>query len=105
MINDIVVNGASLRVRQTMHDNERPTIIFLHDSLGSVELWRAFPEELGALTQCNVLVYDRQGYGKSGPFTATSRNNDYLEIEADRLSQLIAQLGLQQVILFGHSDA
>jgi hypothetical protein len=36
-----------------------PTIIFLHDSLGSIELWRDFPQKLGEKTNCNVLIYDR----------------------------------------------
>lgn len=93
-----------LNVVQLANNPEHPTIVFLHDSLGSVELWRTFPKTLGELTQCNVFVYDRQGYGKSSPFTVNSRDNDYLEIEADRLHQLIEQCGLQRVILFGHSD-
>ncbi|SDQ90480.1 hypothetical protein [Flagellimonas zhangzhouensis] len=37
---------------------DAPTLIFLHDSLGCISLWRDFPRRLGALTQCNVLVYD-----------------------------------------------
>lgn len=85
-------------------DAGRPTIIFLHDSLGSVELWRDFPRQLGSITNCNVLVYDRQGYGKSSPFASEERANDYLEVEADVLNQLIEGYGIQQPILFGHSD-
>lgn len=83
---------------------ERPTIVFLHDSLGSVELWRDFPKHLGAVTHCNVLVYDRQGYGKSGPFAAGDRQNNYLEQEADILHQLLEHSGIKRAILFGHSD-
>ncbi|ESU28880.1 alpha/beta hydrolase fold protein [Flavobacterium limnosediminis JC2902] len=82
----------------------RPTIIFLHDSLGCIELWRDFPEKLGALTNCNVLVYDRQGYGKSCPFSYTKRDNYYLELEADILNQLLSFWNIDNVILFGHSD-
>lgn len=83
---------------------DRPTIIFLHESLGSVELWRDFPKKLGKLTQCNVLVYDRQGYGKSAPFSFADRKTDYLEREADILKLLIEHWKLKDVILFGHSD-
>lgn len=88
------------------HDNDpdRPTIIFLHDSLGSAELWRDFPRKLGELTDCNVLAYDRQGYGKSSPFVRGIRKRDYLEIEADVLHGLMEQCELKKVILFGHSD-
>ncbi len=101
---DIVVDGSVLRMHQTIIDQERPTIIFLHDSLGSIELWRDFPDQLGKATGCNVLVYDRQGYGKSSPFAGSDRKNDYLEIEADVLNQLIEQCRIKKVILFGHSD-
>lgn len=82
----------------------RPTIVFLHDSLGCIDLWRDFPERVGALTQCNVLLYDRQGYGKSCGFTYTKRDNHYLELEADILNQLLNYWNIEQPILFGHSD-
>ncbi|MFM2307800.1 MAG: hypothetical protein RLZZ367_2469 [Bacteroidota bacterium] len=82
----------------------RPTIVFLHDSLGCITLWRDFPEKLGALTNCNVLVYDRQGYGKSCPFAYTERDALYMEHEADILMDLLQLWGIQQPILFGHSD-
>lgn len=49
-------------------------------------------------------MYDRQGYGKSSPLINPHRSNDYLEMEAEILSHLIAKLKLQNVILFGHSD-
>lgn len=82
----------------------RPTIIFLHDSLGCIELWRDFPEKLGDLTQCNVLIYDRQGYGKSCSFTESKRTNSYMEKEADFLIELMNSWKLDDAILFGHSD-
>ncbi|HSD15217.1 MAG TPA: alpha/beta hydrolase [Flavobacterium sp.] len=82
----------------------RPTIVFLHDSLGCVELWRDFPQKLGEITNCNVLVYDRQGYGKSCPFSYEKRENHYLELEADMLNELLDFWKTDKAILFGHSD-
>ena len=82
----------------------RPYIIFLHDSLGCITLWRDFPEKLSELTMCNILVYDRQGYGASAPFSMDERNNDYMEIEAVRLNELMELLHIDEAILFGHSD-
>lgn len=82
----------------------RPTIIFLHDSLGCIELWRDFPQKLGELTNCNVLVYDRQGYGKSCDFTNSKRDNYYMEKEADILIDLLDFWEIDKPILFGHSD-
>jgi pimeloyl-ACP methyl ester carboxylesterase len=81
-----------------------PTIVFLHDSLGSIALWRDFPAKLGEMTQCNVLIYDRQGYGKSCGFSYEHRENTYMEDEADILNDLLDYWKLDQVILFGHSD-
>lgn len=104
MIQDVIVDGASLRIHQTIIDPQRPTIIFLHDSLGCIALWRDFPQKLGEATQCNVLVYDRRGYGQSAPFKGGDRETDYLEVEAGVLNQLIEQCGIGQAILFGHSD-
>jgi pimeloyl-ACP methyl ester carboxylesterase len=82
----------------------KPYIVFLHDSLGCIELWRNFPQRLGKLTECNVMIYDRQGYGKSIPFTGGRRDNSYLEKEADILHGLLEYCGILNPILFGHSD-
>jgi pimeloyl-ACP methyl ester carboxylesterase len=72
--------------------------------LGCVELWRDFPERLAATTQCNYLVYDRLGYGKSGPFENPVRDIHYLEPEAALLHQLLVAHNIENAILFGHSD-
>lgn len=83
---------------------DKPTIVFLHDSLGSIVLWRDFPQQLGALTDCNVLVYDRQGYGSSCGFTYAGRDNGYMELEAEILNALLNHWHINKAILFGHSD-
>lgn len=82
----------------------RPTIVFLHDSLGCIELWRDFPKKLSDLSSCNFLVYDRQGYGKSSTFATLKRNIEYLEVEADILKEILEVLHIKEAILFGHSD-
>lgn len=82
----------------------RPWMVFLHDSLGCIALWRDFPERLGRLTECNVLVYDRQGYGKSCPFTYEERDQRYMETEAGILNDLLNHLNIDHTFLFGHSD-
>lgn len=103
MLKDVLVDGVSLRVNYSSIP-DRPTLIFLHDSLGCIKLWRDFPERLAELTNCGVLIYDRQGYGDSAPFGEEERRVNYLEIEADTLHDLLSQLDLQNVVLFGHSD-
>lgn len=93
-----------LYTRHLIHDPKRPTIVFLHDSLGSIEVWRSFPQLLCAALSCNGFIYDRQGHGKSHPFTSTSRDKNYLEREADTLAQLMESVKLTNCPLFGHSD-
>lgn len=83
---------------------EKATVIFLHDSLGCVELWKDFPKKIALKTGCNIISYDRQGYGKSAPFITSKRNNNYLKEEAYILAKIIQNLELKNVILFGHSD-
>ncbi len=100
----ITINGNSLHVEMQKDHGSRPTIVFLHDSLGSVQLWRDFPKKLSAATGCNVMVYDRLGYGQSDPMPSFNRPLNYLELEADTLSDLLAALAINDAILFGHSD-
>lgn len=82
----------------------RPTLVFLHDSLGCVQLWRNFPELLAKATQCNILMYDRLGYGLSAPMEDYVRPVNYMELEALFLDELLTHYGVEQSILFGHSD-
>lgn len=100
---DVEINGISLRVRKIVSASNRPPIVFLHDSLGCITVWRDFPERLCELSKRGGIVYDRQGYGLSSPFTRV-RDIDYLEREADMLSLLLSKLGIEKCVLFGHSD-
>ncbi|MFT4962613.1 MAG: pimeloyl-ACP methyl ester carboxylesterase [Paracoccaceae bacterium] len=81
-----------------------PTILMLHEGLGSAALWRDFPEALSRKSGCGVVAYSRYNYGRSA-LTAFPRRFDYLEHEAlVVLPAVIDALGLKQCILFGHSD-
>lgn len=104
MESDKIFSFGKIRILQNDDYPNRPTIIFLHDSLGCIELWREFPQRLGELVQCNTFIYDRLGYGKSAPFTSPKRNTDYMEIEADRLSEILEKCSIDKAVLFGHSD-
>ncbi len=100
---DKTLSVGRIRFKQIGNNPDRPTIIFLHDSWGCIELWRDFPKKLGALTSCNVLIYDRQGYGKSCSFSK-NREKNYMEIEADILNEIIEVCQIKKTVLFGHSD-
>lgn len=83
---------------------ERTTLIFLHEGLGCVEMWRDFPQRLCDATRCPGIVYDRTGYGGSSPWPANPGVR-YMELEADEiLPRLLAKLGVEDCVLVGHSD-
>lgn len=98
------VPGGRVFLRQWASDGSSGApIILLHDSLGSVEQWRSFPEALAAKTNRNVIAYDRLGFGKSTARTSPARAS-FIDEEAQvQLPAITAALGLSQYILFGHS--
>lgn len=86
------------------HQSGYPALIFLHDSLGCIQLWKQLPQTLCEATGLDTFVYDRQGYGASDPFATTQRTHEYMHIEADVLITLMDQLKIQKAILIGFSD-
>jgi len=87
---------------------QSPLLIFLHEGLGSIAMWRDFPHQLCAATHTRGLVYSRYGYGGSTPKSEGEKwPVSYMHGEArDALPALLAALGLQdeRPILYGHSD-
>ena len=83
---------------------DAPTIVMLHEGLGSAALWGDFPDRLQAATGMGVFVYSRAGYGASTPVTLP-RPLDYMSREAlDGLPALLDAIGFQRGVLLGHSD-
>jgi len=81
-----------------------PTIVMLHEGLGSIAHWRDFPLRVAERTGCGVLVYSRYGYGKSDRL-AEKRPVDYMHREGEVvLPALLGQLGIANPVLLGHSD-
>ena len=83
---------------------EASTIVLLHEGLGSVSLWRNFPDRLAQETGCGVFAFSRAGYGQSDvkdlPWSV-----DYMTREATVvLPEVLKALSAPDVILFGHSD-
>ena len=96
-----------------------PPLVFLHEGLGSVAMWRDWPARLCAATGRAGWVYSRRGYGQSSPVPdvrGTPRQDaqgrrigrllpDYLHHEAlVVLPALLQRLGVAQPVLVGHSD-
>jgi len=84
--------------------DDAPTIVMLHEGLGSVGLWGDFPDRLAAATGSGVFVYSRAGYGASTP-VKLPRPLDYMHREAlETLPQLLDRIGFRRGLLLGHSD-
>ncbi|GAA0488083.1 alpha/beta hydrolase [Streptomyces sp. NPDC046215] len=79
-------------------------LVFLHEGLGCVAMWRRFPARLAAVTGRRALVFSRHGYGGSGP-ARLPRSPRYLHEEAQEvLPELLDRLGMRRPVLVGHSD-
>lgn len=102
--NILEINNAKIHYFHSEIDAAKPTLIFLHDSLGCTQLWRDFPQEVAEKTNYNLFIYDRKGYGKSSPFTIDRRELNYMHDEADFLNDIVNHFNFKEVILFGHSD-
>jgi len=83
---------------------DRAPLVLLHEGLGSIRLWRGFPDVLHAATGRRTVVWSRHGYGQSAVVTEP-RAVTYMHREADRvLPELLHALDLPSVVLVGHSD-
>jgi len=104
-IERLTLDGAELEfVRVPARRRDVPSLVFLHEGLGSAGLWRDFPEALAARTGAGAIVYSRQGNGFSTP-VAKPRGPSYMHDEAlTVLPQLLDVLHVREAILFGHSD-
>ncbi|MGB6103726.1 MAG: alpha/beta hydrolase [Pusillimonas sp.] len=83
-------------------------LVFLHEGLGSVSMWKDWPAQMCRAAGCRGLVFSRYGYGQSTPRPLDQpRSPDYLHIEAEyALPALFSALGIanERPVLFGHSD-
>jgi pimeloyl-ACP methyl ester carboxylesterase len=105
------VNGARLEIQRLPGASGRPLapIIFLHEGLGSVSMWRNWPAQVCADTGRSGIVYSRRGYGQSESIADVRGSGrlgpDYMHREAmEELPQLLEKLEIEQPVLLGHSD-
>jgi pimeloyl-ACP methyl ester carboxylesterase len=81
-----------------------PTLVFLHEGLGSVGLWRDFPDRLADATGRRAFIYSRAGHGRSDvpdePRTPRFMHDEALNV----LPGLLAEHGIARPVLVGHSD-
>ena len=107
LLNYITVQGRRLeyvRLPAAHARPQAPAMVFLHEGLGSVAMWRDFPQQVADATGCEAVVFSRYGYGRSTPLEEP-RQLRYMHDEGLlALPELLAALGLERPFLFGHSD-
>ena len=102
---EVVVDGKRLEIMWIEAGQPtRPTIVMLHEGLGSIALWKDFPARLVAATGCDVLVYSRYGLGSSDKLLE-KRPVTFMHHEGEVvLPELLDKLKIQRPVLLGHSD-
>ena len=102
---EILVDGKRLEFAWIGPErSDRPVIVMLHEGLGSISLWKDFPQHLAEVTECRVLVYSRYGHGDSSKLME-KRPVSFMHHEGEVvLPELLEKMGLARPILLGHSD-
>lgn len=98
-------DGTMLECKSFGPENlEDPTLIFLHEGIGCVDLWKDFPQQLSQATGLRSISYSRAGYGRSSsvslPRPVSYMHNEALVV----LPEVLEKLEIKDAILFGHSD-
>jgi pimeloyl-ACP methyl ester carboxylesterase len=110
---DIEWAGRRVRIEHQWINRDKtstPLIVFLHEGLGSVAMWKDFPQQLCRVAGCRGLVYSRPGYGRSTPRAAEEAwGLDFMHRQAQEvLPALLQALNIDMVTdkpwLLGHSD-
>jgi pimeloyl-ACP methyl ester carboxylesterase len=98
------LSGKTIHYTRLGTESTSTPIVFLHEGLGSVELWRTFPQRVVEGTGHPGLVFSRHGHGWSQPLAAP-RQSDFMHVEALQvLPELVGRLLDEPPILVGHSD-
>lgn len=102
---EVTVNGRRLETLTfAPRTADRPTIVMLHEGLGSVAMWKDFPQRVADRTGFGVFVYSRYGYGASDRLEE-KRPVEYMHHEAEVvLPLLLKEVEIEHPILLGHSD-
>ena len=101
----MAVAGRRLEVAHWQGDEHRAAIVMLHEGLGSVGLWRGFPEALARATGRRVIAFSRFGHGGSqvGPWPRDVMGFHHREA-LTMLPELLSALDVREPLLVGHSD-
>ncbi len=101
-LGEVTIGNARLEVARWGAGRRLP-ILLLHEGLGSVRLWKGFPERLASASKREVIAWSRCDHGWSTP-RASPRAPDYMHQDAEMLPALCKGLGLPRAHWLGHSD-
>jgi pimeloyl-ACP methyl ester carboxylesterase len=100
----VEVPGGRVEYEDVPGDRALAPLLFLHEGLGSVRLWRRFHHRLAAATGRRAIAFSRLGHGGSD-LPPGKRTPRYMHDEATEVVPAVrAALGLDEVVLVGHSD-
>jgi len=102
----IRAGGATLEAQliRDLDEARGPTLVFLHEGLGSTSAWRDFPARVRERVGGSAFLYSRRGYGRSDP-AVLPRRPDFMHEEAEILAEVLASAPLAgPKVLVGHSD-
>ncbi len=101
----VTVRGRRLEYRRFAGTKpDAPTIVFLHEGLGSVSMWGNFPSRVAQATGCSAVAYSRYGYGQSAVLEAPYPVEYMHEEGLNVLPEFLDRLEIIDPILFGHSN-
>ena len=99
------VNAGGHALECELIEGAEPALVFLHEGLGSIRLWRDFPAKVAQATGRKALVYDRYGYGKSEVLREPRVDVRFMHREGlEVLPDLLEKLKIEKPVLIGHSD-
>ncbi len=105
MKNLTLSNGTSIAYQLIEGDKEKPVLVFLHEGLGCIAMWKQFPQQLCKALGYPGLVYDRQGYGQSSTLSKQRTINYHQDYAFQELPEILSTLiPDQEFFIIGHSD-
>lgn len=98
------ISVGDCHLRSATWGTGRPSVVMLHDGLGSIPQWKSVPAQVSARSGLTVLAYERAGHGQSKPIPSGPWPTDWLHREADVLGQLLRDQQIEAPVIVGHSD-
>jgi pimeloyl-ACP methyl ester carboxylesterase len=99
-----IIANRRISYRSIPGASERPPLVFLHEGLGSAELWRDFPDSVAQRLGARALIYSRFGYGSSDGLEGKRAPTFMHEEALALLPALLDATGIGAPVLVGHSD-